>query len=234
MIYRASPRTGANTPWRSAGVRARLLIQRRLKDCALSALKTTGAAAKTRAKAESKTAAAKTAGKTAATKKTAKRTVKKAAATEILDPAPAPFELARPAPSEAAPEHATPSTHADPAHLAKLVVNRLEDDKAEDVLCIDVTGKSSIADFMIIASGRSQRHVGALADHLQRTLKDEGVGRCRVEGLPNCDWVLIDAGDVVVHIFRPEVREFYSIERIWAAGDALGTGHRVNSGARLD
>lgn len=70
---------------------------------------------------------------------------------------------------------------------------------------------------MIIASGRSQRHVSALADHLVRKLKDEGLGNPRVEGLPNADWVLIDAGDVIVHIFRPEVREFYNLERIWAS-----------------
>lgn len=70
---------------------------------------------------------------------------------------------------------------------------------------------------MIVASGRSQRHVSALADHVQRRLKDEGVPRVRVEGLPNADWVLIDAGDLIVHIFRPEVREFYNLERIWAS-----------------
>ena len=70
---------------------------------------------------------------------------------------------------------------------------------------------------MIIASGRSARHVGALADHILRKLKEIGAGRARVEGLPNADWVLIDAGDVVVHLFRPEVREFYNLERIWGA-----------------
>ena len=92
----------------------------------------------------------------------------------------------------------------------------LEDMKAEDVVEIDLTGKTSIADTMIVASGRSHRHVGAMADHLLRTLKDAGFGRARVEGLPHCDWVLIDAGDVIVHLFRPEVRSFYNIEKIWA------------------
>ncbi|MBI1339491.1 ribosome silencing factor [bacterium] len=101
------------------------------------------------------------------------------------------------------------------------VARRLEDDKAENILKIDLQGKSSIADWMIIASGRSQRHVGALADHLVRLLKDAGAGSPRVEGLPNCDWVLIDANDIVIHIFRPEVREFYNLERIWSA-DATG------------
>lgn len=72
-----------------------------------------------------------------------------------------------------------------------------------------------MADVMIVASGRSQRHVAALADHVSRRLKDEGAEQVRVEGLPNADWVLIDAGDVIVHIFRPEVREFYNLERIW-------------------
>ena len=76
-----------------------------------------------------------------------------------------------------------------------------------------------MADAMIIASDRSQRHVAALADHLVRKLKDEGVGKPRVEGLPSADWVLIDAGDVIVHIFRPEVREFYNLERLWT-GDS--------------
>jgi ribosome-associated protein len=70
---------------------------------------------------------------------------------------------------------------------------------------------------MVVASGRSQRHVGAVADHLIRKLKDEGFGRARVEGLPHCDWVLIDAGDVIVHIFRPEVRGFYNLEKMWSA-----------------
>jgi ribosome-associated protein len=86
---------------------------------------------------------------------------------------------------------------------------------------IDLRGKSAIADAMIIASGRSQRHVSALADHVERKLRASGVKKLRVEGLPNADWVLIDAGDVIVHIFRPEVREFYNLERIWSS-DAGG------------
>lgn len=102
------------------------------------------------------------------------------------------------------------------AELESILLNRLDDDKAQDVVSIDLKDKSSVADRMIVASGRSHRHVGAMADHLLRTLKDAGFGRARVEGLPHCDWVLIDAGDVIVHIFRPEVRSFYNIEKIWA------------------
>lgn len=103
----------------------------------------------------------------------------------------------------------------DAAEAAKLVLTSLEDDKAEDILSIDIRGKSSVADMLVIATGRSQRHVGALADHITRRLKEAGVHNVRVEGLPTCDWVLVDAGDLIVHIFRPEVRGFYNIEKIW-------------------
>ena len=101
--------------------------------------------------------------------------------------------------------------------LARLVEKQLDDDKAENILSIPLAGKSPMADAMIVASGRSARHVSALADHVARKLKDAGVQQIRVEGLPNADWVLIDAGDLIVHIFRPEVREFYNLERIWAS-----------------
>jgi len=98
----------------------------------------------------------------------------------------------------------------------KLVLASLEDSKAEDILSLDIARKSSLGDYMVIASGRSHRHVGAIADHLLRDLKDNGFGRVRAEGLQSCDWVLIDAGDVIVHVFRPEVRGFYNIEKMWA------------------
>jgi ribosome-associated protein len=107
--------------------------------------------------------------------------------------------------------------------LARLVEKQLDDDKAENILSIPLAGKSPMADAMIVASGRSARHVSALADHVARKLKDAGVSQVRVEGLPNADWVLIDAGDLIVHIFRPEVREFYNLERIWSAD--VGAGH---------
>ena len=100
--------------------------------------------------------------------------------------------------------------------LEDLVLARLDEDKAQDVVFIDLKGKSPVADGLIVASGRSQRHVGAMADHLLRTLKEAGYGKCRVEGMPHADWVLIDAGDVIVHLFRPEVRTFYNIEKIWS------------------
>jgi len=92
--------------------------------------------------------------------------------------------------------------------------------KAEDIVTIDLIGKTAIADSMVVASGRSSRHVGASADDVVEHLKKAGVKDIRVEGQPHCDWVLIDAGDVIVHIFRPEVRDFYAIEKMWAGGSA--------------
>jgi ribosome-associated protein len=100
--------------------------------------------------------------------------------------------------------------------LETLVLARLDDEKAQDIVFIDLKDKSSVADGLIVASGRSHRHVGAMADHLLRVLKESGYGKARVEGLPHCDWVLIDAGDLIVHLFRPEVRSFYNIEKIWS------------------
>jgi ribosome-associated protein len=97
------------------------------------------------------------------------------------------------------------------------IVTCLEDAKAEDISIIDLQGKTQIADHMIVASGRSHRHVSAIADQVLRQLKEDGFGSPRIEGLPHCDWVLVDAGDVVVHIFRPEVREFYNLEKLWSA-----------------
>jgi len=100
--------------------------------------------------------------------------------------------------------------------LLALVKERLDEEKAEDILSIDLAGKSDVADALVIASGRSQRHVAALADKIARAFKENGVEGVKVEGLPSADWVLLDAGDVIVHLFRPEVREFYNLERIWA------------------
>lgn len=119
-------------------------------------------------------------------------------------------------------EAAIPASNEEPRQgsLEELILSKLDDDKAQEIVLIDLKGKSPMADSMIVASGRSHRHVGALADHVLRTLKDNGHGRARVEGLPHCDWVLIDAGDVVVHLFRPEVRTFYNIEKIWSVDSA--------------
>jgi ribosome-associated protein len=101
----------------------------------------------------------------------------------------------------------------------KTVLASLEDSKAENIVSIDIQGKSSLGDYMVVASGRSHRHVAAVADHLIRALKDAGLGNARVEGLASADWVLVDAGDIIVHVFRPEVREFYNIEKMWQAPD---------------
>ena len=89
--------------------------------------------------------------------------------------------------------------------------------KAEDTTTIDLRDKSSLADTMVVTSGRSNRHVGSVADRVLENLREAGLKNLRVEGLPHCDWVLIDAGDVIVHVFRPEVREFYNLEKMWSA-----------------
>ena len=108
--------------------------------------------------------------------------------------------------------------HDDPSMALKTVLASLENSKAENIVSIDIQGKSSLGDYLVVASGRSHRHVAAVADHLLKALRDAGM-RPRVEGLGSADWVLIDAGDVIVHVFRPEVREFYSIEEMWQAPD---------------
>lgn len=102
----------------------------------------------------------------------------------------------------------------NPEQLARHILDSLDDAKAEDVLPIDLKGKTSLADMMVIATGRSTTHVGAIADRVTRACKDVGVF-AKVEGLPTCDWVLVDASDVIIHIFRPEVRQFYNLEKLW-------------------
>jgi ribosome-associated protein len=109
----------------------------------------------------------------------------------------------------------------DEGFLARIVMAGLEDAKAEDATLIDLRGKTSIADAMIITTGRSSVHVGSIADRVIRALKDAGQGVPRVEGLAAGDWVLIDAGDIIVHIFRPEVRQFYNLEKMWGADRPL-------------
>lgn len=106
------------------------------------------------------------------------------------------------------------------AALHQLVLASLDDDQAVDAVSIPLAGKSSIADHMVIASGRSTRQVASMASKLTEKIKSDLGRSCRVEGLPTADWVLIDAGDVIVHLFRPEVRSFYNLERMWAFGDA--------------
>lgn len=112
------------------------------------------------------------------------------------------------------------SERRDSAALVDRIVHWLDDAKAEDVAVIDLKGKSSIGDFMVIATGRSDRHVNAVAEQLQQLLKDEGQDRVRIEGQPQCDWVLIDTGDIIVHVFQPEFREFYNLEKMWSADRA--------------
>ncbi len=99
--------------------------------------------------------------------------------------------------------------------IVQKVLASLDETKAEDIVSIDLRGKTALADDMIIATGRSTVHVGAIADKAIKALKAAGVIAPRVEGLPQCDWVLIDAGDVIVHVFRPEVRQFYNLEKMW-------------------
>jgi ribosome-associated protein len=104
----------------------------------------------------------------------------------------------------------------DAEEIVRLVLARLDDMKAEDTLTIDLRNKSSIGDYMVVSSGRSQRHVGSVADRIVEDLHKAGIAT-RVEGVPHCDWVLIDAGDVIVHVFRPDVRAFYNLEKMWLA-----------------
>ena len=105
-----------------------------------------------------------------------------------------------------------------------LVTGQLDADKAEDILTIDLRGKSSMADHIVIATGSSTRQVAAMAEHLVEKLK---ANRCRValEGMPQADWVLVDAGDIVIHLFRPEVRSYYNLERMWTAQEAVAAAH---------
>jgi ribosome-associated protein len=102
-----------------------------------------------------------------------------------------------------------------------VVETSLDDDKAKDAVVIDLSGKSDIADYMVIATGDTQRHVSAMAGHLVKKLKDKGYGSASIEGMPQCDWVLVDTLYVIVHLFRPEVRKFYNLEKMWEAPASL-------------
>lgn len=108
---------------------------------------------------------------------------------------------------------------AEPGSMHALILDQLDEDQAQDIVSIPLAGKSSMADHMVIASGRSTRQVAAMAQKLAERLKREGHGSSRIEGLPAANWVLIDAGDVVIHLFRPEVRSFYNLERMWGFGE---------------
>ena len=105
------------------------------------------------------------------------------------------------------------------------IVSSLDDDKAEDIVTIDLTGRSSLCDALVVATGRSSRHVAATAENLARRLKDAGFTGARIEGLPQGDWVLIDAGDVIVHLFRAEVRAYYDLEGMWSVDERSNRRH---------
>jgi ribosome-associated protein len=127
--------------------------------------------------------------------------------------------------SNPAPANDTASDAESVAALHALVMQSLDDDQAQETVSIPLEGKSSIADHMVIASGRSSRQVAAMAQHLAEKIKKETGRSARVEGLPVADWVLIDAGDVIVHLFKPEVRSFYNLERMWGFVDAPVAGN---------
>ncbi len=105
------------------------------------------------------------------------------------------------------------------------IVRWMDDAKAEEIVTIDLEGKSSIGDYMVIATGRTDRHVGAIADQLKKKIKEAGWTHVRVEGQQTCDWVLIDTGDIIIHVFRPEVRDFYNLEKMWSAERPAETSH---------
>ena len=120
----------------------------------------------------------------------------------------------RTASRKAAPAKAVP----EPDALIAAMIQVIDDAKAEDIISLDLAGKTSLADAMIVASGRSDRHVGAIAERIASTLREMGHPAPRIEGMPVCDWVLIDTGDIIIHLFRPEVRGFYNLEKLWGAG----------------
>ncbi len=147
-----------------------------------------------------------------------------------LVPSPAPGPTARHTEDDSlSPDaHAAPAASTGPApdpqmtseDLLKVVIDSLEDDKAEDIVTIDLRGRSEMGDFMVIASGRSTRQVAAIAEKLADRLKQEHGILSKMEGKETADWVLIDTGDVIVHVFRPEVRDFYQLEKMWLPSSA--------------
>lgn len=167
-------------------------------------------------KPTTKSPASRSSRKGAAAKPQTKTAARKAARAEKAAKAPKAETPVKKKPAAPARPKA-PSRTAAAQALLDLVLRSLDDDKAEQVVTVDVRGRSDVADDVVIATGRSQRHVGAIADHLMRKLKDAGLGAPIVEGLPQGDWVLVDAGDVVVHVFRPEVRTYYNLEGMWSA-----------------
>ncbi len=144
------------------------------------------------------------------TKSAAKAPAKRKAAKKAVKKSPAKKTVSK----KAAPK--APTLDAAELALLERIRTSLEDDKAQDIVTIDLGGRSSLADAIVIATGTSSRHVAAIADHLARRLKEAGYGTRPVTGASQGDWVLVDAGDVIVHIFRPEVRDYYQLERMWS------------------
>ena len=124
----------------------------------------------------------------------------------------------KPAAKKAAPakKSAPKRSRAQDSTLLSRILASLDDDKAEQLAVIDMEGRSSLCDTIVIANGRSSRHVASIAEHLARRLKEVGYGTCHMDGLTQGDWVLVDAGDVIVHVFRPEVRAYYDLEGMWS------------------
>jgi ribosome-associated protein len=149
-------------------------------------------------------------------------------ATSVLSKSVLP-KVANKAPKAKAPKTArktsTPAAalkaQPDADKTLNMILSRLDDMKAEETVTIDLRGKSAFSDYMIVTTGRANRHVGAIAENVAKGLKETGIKTIHIEGLPNCDWVLIDSGDVIVHVFRPEVREFYNLERLWTRGPTV-------------
>lgn len=138
-------------------------------------------------------------------------------AKEPLPEIPAELLEAAPRPKKPRKPRGLKGENAKPLTSLSTILAQLEDAKAEQIVTITLDVKTALADTMVVASGRSNRHVGAIADQVVEKLKANGYRDLRIEGMPQCDWVLVDAGDVVVHIFRPEVRSFYNLEKLWSA-----------------
>jgi ribosome-associated protein len=178
-----------------------------------SAPKTSASKAPASKTSASKTPASKTlAAKAAKLKVAVEAPAANSLKAKALKPATAKAKVTRKAP--AAP--AAVEAQSEASKTLSLILARLDDMKAEETVTIDLRGKSAFSDYMVVTSGRSNRHVGAVAENLAKGLKETGIKKVHIEGLPNCDWVLIDSGDVIVHVFRPEVREFYNLERLWS------------------
>ena len=158
--------------------------------------------------------------KTAARVKTKKRKfvkpAKKPVARKVAARKPAPKSISKPAPKQTpkiAPKPKRPP--GIPEKLRDAALKVLDERQAEDVITFDLANRSSMADYLIIASGRAARQIAAIAHYLKEAFQQHGAGQIRIEGLPEANWVLVDCGDVVVHLFRPEVRRYYDLERIW-------------------